>query len=458
MFTFRQWSTCFGLAVIAVVTLAFEVRAEDRSSLETATAGWTTASPRDELRPEFACLPAGGFQGGPGYVIEHDDREGLDGSWVKKLPIAGGKHYRFKVYRKTQDVSSPRESALVRLSWQDERGRPVDDDRPVVDYYRQGARSLARPELPISERKVDDQWIEVSGTYMAPEAAAQVEVALHLKWAPGGRIVWSGVSFEETEPPAGRTVRLATVHFRPQGGNSPMDNCRMFAPLIEKAAQQNADLVVLPETLTYYGLGKDYADVSEPVPGPSTNYFGKLAANHDLYIVAGLLERDRHLVYNVAVLIGPDGKVAGKYRKVCLPRSESEGGIAPGKDFPVFQTRFGKVGMMICYDGFFPEPARELTKRGAEIIAWPVWGCNPLLARARSTENHVYLISSTYTDSGSNWIISGIFDHTGQTMAVAEQWGDIAIAEVDLDRSTYWSGLGDFKAEMHRRRPELRSR
>ena len=228
----------------------------------------------------------------------------------------------------------------------------------------------------------------------------------------------------------------------------------MFEPLIAKAAKQRADLVVLPETLTYYGLGKDYAEVAEPIPGPSTDYFGKLAKLHDLYIVAGLIERDRHLIYNVAVLLGPDGEVVGKYRKVCLPRSESEGGIAPGKDYPVFPTRFGKLGMMICYDGFFPEVARELTKGGAEVIAWPVWGCNPLLARARSTENHVYLISSTYTDADSKWIISGVFDHTGEAMVKAQQWGDVVVAEVDLNRRTRWSGIGDFKSELYRRRPE----
>jgi len=62
--------------------------------------------------------------------------------------------------------------------------------------------------------------------------------------------------------------------------------------------------------------------------------------------------------------------------------------------------------MMICYDGFFPEVARELTNRGAEVIAWPVWGCNQLLARARACENHVYIISSTYMDVKDDWMIS----------------------------------------------------
>ena len=163
--------------------------------------------------------------------------------------------------------------------------------------------------------------------------------------------------------------------------------------------------------------------MAEPIPGPSTEYFGQLARQHNIYIVPGLLERDGHLVYNVAVLIGPDGQVVGKYRKVCLPRGEIEGGVTPGSDYPVFPTRFGKVGLMVCYDGFFPEVARELSNRGAEVIAWPVWGCNPLLARARACENHVYLVSSTYEDVSRNWMISAVFDHTGETHRPGEGMG-----------------------------------
>jgi len=414
--------------------------------------GWTTVSPRDELRPEFSYLAKGGRSGRGAHIIEHDQREGLDGRWTKTFAVAGGDYFRFQAFRRTTAVKTPRQSALVQITWQNDKGELVPYDHKVVDFYRNGKSSLARPEFPIQERDMGDGWVKVVGTYRVPEQATQALVALYLKWAPGGRIAWSDISLTKTQRVI-RRVRLATVHFRPQGGKTPADNCRQFAPLIEEAARQKADLVVLPETLTYYGLGKDYADASEPIPGPSTKYFGTLAKQHDLYIVAGLLERDKHLIYNVAVLIAPDGSVAGKYRKVCLPRSEAEGGIAPGSDYPVFQTRFGKVGMMICYDGFFPEPARELTKRGAEIIAWPVWGCNPLLARARATENHVYLISSTYTDVSNNWIISGIYNHTGDTLALARKWGDVVIAEVDLNKPTHWSGIGDFKAEMFRRRP-----
>src|SRR5262249_39737715 len=155
----------------------------------------------------------------------------------------------------------------------------------------------------------------------------------------------------EVSAPAPRTVRLAAVHLKPSG-KSPRANCEEYEPLIAEAARQKADLVVLGETITYVGVGKSYADCAEAIPGPSTAYFGELAKKHNLYIVAGLLERDRHLVYNVAVLLGPDGKLLGKYRKVCLPRGEIEGGCAPGSEYPVFRTRFGTVGLMVCYDGF----------------------------------------------------------------------------------------------------------
>jgi predicted amidohydrolase len=312
---------------------------------------------------------------------------------------------------------------------------------------------MAETEFPATRAPRADGWSEMGGVYRAPSRAARAVIELHLQWAPAGRIEWSGIVFEETTPPRGRIARLAAVHFQPRGGGTPAGNCRLFAPLIEEAARRKADLVVLPETLTFYGLGKSMAEVAETIPGPSTEYFGGLARKHDLYIVAGLVERAGHLVYNVAVLLAPDGSLAGKYRKVALPRGEIEAGVAPGNDYPVFETRFGKLGMMVCYDGFFPEVARELSNRGAEVIAFPVWGCNPLLASARACENHVYLVSSTYTDVARNWMTTAVFDHEGKMIAQAKEWGSVAVAEVDLDKPTRWVSLGDFRAEIPRHRP-----
>lgn len=414
---------------------------------------WTTATPRDEIRPRFYVKSNSGPRETVSLCIATDDREGLAGFWTKTFPIVGGKFYRFECVRKLEGAAVPRRSALVRILWQDDRGNRVVRDEPASSGYRKGYAGQVEPEYPQDGPADAAGWMTVSGIYRAPLRAKQAVVELHLQWAARATVDYLGANLEETSPLPPRKVRLAAVHFQPHGGDSPQGNCKLFAPLIADAAQQRADLIVLPETLTYYGLGKTYAECSEPIPGPSTDFFGALAKQHDLYIVAGLIERDRHLIYNVAVLIGPDGRILGKYRKTTLPQSEIEHGIAPGDEYPVFDTRFGKIGMMVCYDGFFPEVARQLSNRGAEVIAWPVWGCNPLLAQARACENHIYLVSSTYTPADQDWIRTAIYGHTGELLAAASKFGTVVVAEVDLNAPTNWNSLGDFRASLPRHRP-----
>src|SRR5207249_3639753 len=123
---------------------------------------------------------------------------------------------------KVYGVAVPRRSALARIVWKDDRGRPVLADPPDAGP---GHVPRAEPEYPTDKDTSADGWTEVSGTYRAPAKATRAIVEFHLRWARGGRIDWAEVGLTEALAPPLRKARLAAVHFIPRGGKVPMDNC-----------------------------------------------------------------------------------------------------------------------------------------------------------------------------------------------------------------------------------------
>ncbi|HVX62664.1 MAG TPA: hypothetical protein VHC19_18740, partial [Pirellulales bacterium] len=225
-----------------------------------ATDGWTPRAPREEIRPLFERTPQGSL------LIKADGRDGLMGHWEKTFAIEGGNYYRFSALRRSQGVDVIRRTGVVRITWLDEAGKQVLHDEPSYGSYRKGQRPRAEPEFPVDGKTAGDRT-NVTGTYLAPKAARQAVVELGFRWGPPhSSVEWTNVSLERIAPPAPRIARLATVHYQPRAGKTPKEKREQFAPLIAKAAEQKADLVVLPETLTFYNTGLTYVDCAEPIP------------------------------------------------------------------------------------------------------------------------------------------------------------------------------------------------
>jgi predicted amidohydrolase len=156
-------------------------------------------------------------------------------------------------------------------------------------------------------------------------------------------------------------------------------NLKAFAENIQNAKKENAKLIIFPElALSGYACGDRFFEVAETIPGPSTNYLIELAKKNEIYIIWGMPEKGLEgILYNSAVIVGPEGYV-GTWRKHTLPghaTDQTGPGAFPDRRFfragtenPIFKTALGTIGIMVCYDTFFPEISRLLTLKGADLL------------------------------------------------------------------------------------------
>ena len=158
------------------------------------------------------------------------------------------------------------------------------------------------------------------------------------------------------------------------------DNRQRLAEHIGAAAKEGAQLVVLQELHnTPYFCQVENVDnfaLAEPIPGPSTDFFGELARQHDIVLVISLFERRAPgLYHNTAVVLEKDGTIAGKYRKMHIPDDPAyyeKFYFTPGDmGFHPITTSVGKLGVQVCWDQWYPEGARLMALQGADLLIYP---------------------------------------------------------------------------------------
>jgi len=238
--------------------------------------------------------------------------------------------------------------------------------------------------------------------------------------------------------------------------NAVTENLKKVETWLERAVKENeADLVLFPETITTGfspGMGaEELWDLVDTIPGRITAPIARAARHLGVHVVLPTYERgpERGVVYNSAALVNPQGEVVGVYRKTHLfptERLSSGGWSTPGTEAPVFETELGTIGMIICYDGDFPELTRVLAIKGAEVIVRPaallrsfeIW---EMTNRARAYDNHVYMVACNAIgpDAGGNYYFghSQIVSPIAQVLAQARGTEEIIAVELDPDPIKY---------------------
>ena len=212
-------------------------------------------------------------------------------------------------------------------------------------------------------------------------------------------------------------ARVALVQF---SGHASKDvNVQKAEDLARQAAGNGAQIVCFPElcTTTYFCYERNPAffELAEPVPGPAVDRMRKVARETGTVLVYPLYENDGGTLYNTATVIGPDGELIGKYRKMSIPqilRTVGKGEtpaderfyFQPGNlGFPVFDTPFGiKLGILICYDRHFPEAARTLGLKGAHLLLVPTATYREWIREVWEVELRAHAIANMFYVGGVN--------------------------------------------------------
>jgi len=235
-------------------------------------------------------------------------------------------------------------------------------------------------------------------------------------------------------------------------------NVAKAGEFVSQAAEEKAELICLPELFTT-GFARDrLGELAEEIPGETTKKLVELAAKNSIYIAGSILEKSEGKIHNTGVLVGHGGLV-GKYRKAHLFLEEATR-LAAGTEYAAADTGLGKIGLLVCYDVIFPEAARAVSLYNCGVVLLPANWMNPFLGQwrlatsARALDNQVWLVAAnrigsdeTYTYFGRSRIVSPY----GQAVLECGEGEEVAVAEVDIGRSTEFKKIVDFLAD---RRPK----
>jgi predicted amidohydrolase len=375
-----------------------------------AAEGWVFWAPRPELAPSCQIRD---LDRGRSLLLAANGDKRIFGCWRGEADFEDGQWYRASVWVKIKNIPQP--------------------DYSVCAHF---AQHFLVPEAG---------WAEVTlltQTFRYQSGPDGNHVELFLRSTETGSVEWREPSLVKIDPPRHRIARVVTTRFDGNSLSGELTLAGQRSRIADKLAQAGVlhpDLTVMTEFCQTVGVAKKYCpscqDVAETVPdGPTSLILAEAAKKCRMYVIAGLIERRGRYLFNTAVLFDRQGNLMGQYDKTHLTFGELLDGISCGGDYPLFDLDFGRIGIHICYDQWFPEISRYYARQGAELLVLPVAGGKPVTWRTRALDNGIYFISASVTPP------SMIIDSSGAILA--ETQGDgLVFADLDLDlRKTNWYG------------------
>lgn len=240
-----------------------------------------------------------------------------------------------------------------------------------------------------------------------------------------------------------RKVKVGLIEVKQREEDGVFKRLDILLEFAEECFKRKADIVFFPEA---YPFVPDRAikNRSEELVRVTSDFHKRCAAlakKYRGYLVPWEYEYADGRVYNSSYVLDRSGEEIGRFRKVHLTRGELEGGLTCGSSFPVFELDFGRVGIMICFDNYFPESARCLANNGAELILYPLYGDTlipgwEIKTRARAVDNTVF-IATEQIDGICKGAFTGLIAPNGDI--IEKSWGGegVKVVEIDLDEKVY---------------------
>lgn len=381
--------------------------------------------------------------------------------------VRGGETYRIRTSALCKEVEQPRDALVAMVAW--DRWEATSGDMGQTPWH------YLMPKPAAGGR------IEFENTVTAPEGATALTVRYTLRWTRKGATEWSAPQIETAKAPERKAVKICIItppsrqkdrkvkiEALSEGLGLPKEvaeSVDLYGSLALEACKRKPDLILTPEIAIG---GKNAMTGSVEVPGPATRVFEKIAREHGVHLILGMRQREGDAFYNICALIGPEGKVDGIYRKVHLATSEGLAGLTPGDSFPVFKTKIGRIGCLICMDTMLPESARMLAMGGADFVCLPImgdlradrWSPGPpifsedrwkALMRTRAIDNQLTMVIARNQAQGSC-----VIDRKGDFLAWNEGEQEIIEATVPArDGYTSWDGGDVRETTWMLRRPHL---